>query len=233
MKNIISILLVLFCSASMLSQRLVEKQEAVSKDETIYLNLKFANDIKVEQWDKDQVAIEVSVSIDDGEGNSYYDLKTKRTSGELKVYSDFGDYFKMKQEKRNRNNHYYNHSSTEIDYVVKIPRNASLRVKSISGSLMANTFDGTLRTDLISGDITLKKYNGDLRLKTVSGDVDVTMNKAKIDVRTVTGTIYSDLDIDQNGRKSSGSNTIRGVINNGDELIVMETVSGNIYMRKG
>lgn len=62
----------------------------------------------------------------------------------------------------------------------------------------------------------------------------MTINKAKINASTLTGTIYSDFDIDTDRRKSShGTNKITGTINNGNELIVMETISGNIYMRKG
>ena len=111
-----------------------------------------------------------------------------------------------------------------------------MKVKSISGDVVADSFAGTLRTDLVSGDVTIKDYNGDLRLKTVSGDLDVTMDKAKIDAKTLTGTIYSDLNIDQGnnkGKRSSGYNKVVGNVNNGSNLVVLETVSGNIYMRKG
>lgn len=234
MKNIFIIVLALTFGASALGQtREVSKTEAVSNNEEIYLNLKFAGDIKVEQWDKNEVSIDAVVHVDNGEGNEQYSLKTERNDGELKIYSDFGDYFTERNKYwEDKPKNYV--SQTEINYIVKVPRNCNLRVKSISGSLQSTSFKGELKTELIAGDITLKEYDGRMRLKTVSGDVDVTMNKARVDASTVTGTIYSDLDIDMgNSSKNRGGNRIKGTVNNGEELIVLTTVSGNIYMRKG
>jgi len=229
MKHII-LALCLLIAASALAQRNVEKQEQISKSESVYLNFKFANDIKVEQWNKNEVSIKASVYLDNGEGNDAFSLKTDRSSGVVKIYSDFGDYFEQKQKERKN---WTGNRTTEINYVVYVPKGVSLRVKSISGSLEMNTFIGDLRTDLISGDITLKKYDGELRLKTVSGDVDVVIDKALIDASTVTGTIYSDLDIQQNSKKNYGTIQIKGSVNKGTEPLKLKTVSGDIYMRKG
>ncbi|MDC8002980.1 hypothetical protein POV27_02895 [Aureisphaera galaxeae] len=230
MKKVIICALLLLGGSQLLAQRAVELTESVSSSQEVFLHFKFADNIKLIQWDRNEAKVEASVQIDDGEGNEYFSLKTKEMGSELKVYSDFGEYFEQKRKKDNWCNH-----ETEIDYVVYIPRNAEIEVKSISGSVESDRYNGSLRTDLVSGDVTIKNYSGDLRLKTVSGDLDVTMNKAKIDARTVTGTIYSDLDIDmktKNG-KSYGGNKVLGTVNGGSELIVLNTVSGNIYMRKG
>ncbi len=228
MKTHILLAMTMLFIASTTAQRNVEKVEAVSTGQDIFLNFQFAQDIQVEQWNKNEVVVKASVNIDEGEGNNDFSLKTENSSGRLKIASDFGDYFK---KNRNRNNCYNN---TEINYTVYIPKGANLKVKSISGSVAADSFIGNLTTDLISGNVTIKNYDGALKLKTISGDVDVTMNKAKINASTLTGTIYSDLDINKDEhRNSTGSNKIIGTINNGNELIVMETISGNIYMRKG
>ena len=228
MKTHILLAFTMLFLATMTAQRNVEKTEPVSTGQDVFLNFKFAQDIQVEQWNKNEVSIKASVSIDNGDGNDDFSLKTEKGSGSLKISSDFGDYFKRSRKRNNCN------SNTEINYTVYIPRGVNLKVKSISGSLIAKSFKGNLTTDLISGDVTIKDYDGELKLKTISGDVDVTMNKAKINASTLTGTIYSDLDIDKDQRKTShGTNKITGTINKGSELIVMETISGNIYMRKG
>ncbi len=211
-------------------QRNVETTESLSSGQELYVDFKFANDIKIEQWSGNNVQVKATVNIDNGEGNEYFSLKTDRSSDQLRIESDFGDYFKKKNRWDNCNN------VTDINYVVYVPRNATMKVKSISGDVTSDSFSGTLRTDLVSGDVTIKDYNGDLRLKTVSGDLDVTMNRARVDAKTLTGTIYSDLDIDmgdREGKRSHGYNKVIGTVNNGGDLVVMETVSGNIYMRKG
>jgi DUF4097 and DUF4098 domain-containing protein YvlB len=91
-----------------------------------------------------------------------------------------------------------------------------------------------LKTDLVSGNVTIKKYDGELWLKTVSGDLDVTMNNAEVNAKTLTGTIYSNIDIDMANKKKQGHgyNKINGTINGGGSLVKMDTVSGDIYMRK-
>ena len=231
MKTHILLAITMLFIASMTAQRNVEKTELISANQDITLDFQFAQDIQVEQWNKNEVVIKASVNIDDGKGNEYFSLKTDKRAGGLKISSDYGDYFKTKEKNRNGNNCSTN---TEIDYVIYVPKGVILKVKSISGSLSAKSFIGNLTTDLISGDVTIKNYDGALTLKTISGDVDVTMNKAKINVSTLTGTIYSDLNINKdNHSNSAGSNKIKGTINNGKELVIMETISGNIYMRKG
>lgn len=232
MKKSIIIVFAIFFGMQLQAQRAVEKTENVGNNQEISVDFKFANDIRVEQWNKNEVLVKAQVTIDDGEGDSYFSLKSDRSSNQVKIYSDFGGYFKKKSRENSWGN---NNNTTEIDYVVYVPNNATIRLKSISGSVEADSFKGSMSTDLISGNVTIKQYQGEMTLKTVSGDLDVTMNKARVDARTVTGTIYSDLDIDQSGRsdRSHGGNKVIGKVNNGDVLLVLKTVSGNIYMRKG
>jgi len=233
MKKLI-LLLVLIATCSMHAQRLVETSVDLSNSQDIFLEFKFAHDIKIEQWNKNEIQIKAEVTIDDGEGNDYYSLKTEESSGTVEIRSDFGDYFKMKQKK---DKNYWNgrNSTTNINYVVYVPMNATLKVKSISGSVEANSYSGFLKTDLISGDVTVKKYDGELHLKTISGDLDVTFKNADVNAKTLTGTIYANLDVEMNdsSKQSGGHNKVQGKINNGGKLVKMETISGDIFLRKG
>ncbi len=230
MKKLIICMLFMLGANLAFAQRSVELTERVSSNQEVLFNFKFADKIKLVQWDRNETKVEASVQIDDGAGNESFSIKTKEMGSQVKIYSDFGDYFEKKQKKDNWCNH-----ETDINYVVYVPKNVEVEVKSISGSVASDSYNGSLRTDLVSGDVTIKRYSGALRLKTVSGDLDVTMNKARIDASSVTGTIYSDLNIDMKKKKggSYGSNKVLGTVNGGDELIVLSTVSGNIYMRKG
>lgn len=226
MKNIINLVCILLVTITVNAQRKVEKSVKVSKNQELYVHFKFANNIEVKQWNQNRMEVRASVNLNDGEGNEHFNLKTSDNGDQVKIYSDFGNYFKRKRN-WNKNN------TTEISYVVYVPKNATLKVKSISGSLESNSFSGNLTTDLISGNITLKKYQGKMLLKTVSGDVDVAISRAKINAKTVTGTIYSDLTIDKSySQNKSYSSKIRGTVNNGTQTLNMSTVSGNIYMRK-
>ena len=227
MKKFINLALILLVTITVNAQRNVEKSVKVSKNQELYVHFKFANNIEVKQWNQNRIEVRATVNLNDGEGNKHFSLKTSENGNQVKIYSDFGNYFKRK---RNWNQH----NTTKINYVVYVPKHATLTVKSISGSLEADSYTGDLTTDLISGDITIKKYQGEMHLKTVSGDVDVAISKAKVNAKTVTGTIYSDLKIDKSySQNKSYSSKIRGTVNNGSVALSMTTVSGNIYMRKG
>jgi len=226
MKKIINLAIILLVSITVNAQRNVEKSVNISKNQSLYVHFKFASNIEVKQWNQHKIEVKATVNLNNGEGDKHFSLKTSKTGNQVKIYSDFGNYFKRKRS-------WNQHNTTKINYVVYVPKNSSLTVKSISGSLEAASYTGDLTTDLISGNITIQKYRGEMHLKTVSGDVDVAISKAKINAKTVTGTIYSDLKIEKSyNEHRSYSSKIRGTVNNGTEALHMATVSGNIYLRK-
>lgn len=226
-------ILALLSVMSMQAQKEVTFSENLKADQDLYLNFKFAQDIKIEHGSTNELIVRASVNIEDGDGDDAFSIKTDNSSERLKVYSDFGDYFKNRWNDKSRRNC---NTNTEINYVVIVPKGINLKVKSISGSLYIDTFNGDLVTDLISGDVTIKKYNGELRLKTISGALDVTVNKADLNAKSLTGTIYSDIDFEKDHSKKhyNGShNKVSKQINGGSQPLNMETISGNIYIRKG
>jgi hypothetical protein len=230
MKKILLAVLVLSITFTGIAQRKVDETFRINGAQKVKLHLKFAREIKIVQGAGNDIRLTASVNIDEGAGNSVYQLKTSEASGIFLVEDDYGDYF---EKKRKENDGKSYGTNIEITYVIYVPENISLIVKSISGDLIAENFKGDLETDLVSGDVGIKEYKGKLTLKTVSGSLDVSMNTANIDARTVTGTIYSDLDIDMQNKKEGGySSHIKGTVNGGKELVKLETVSGNIYMRK-
>ncbi len=236
------IIVALLSVVTLNAQKQVEVKEQISKDQEVFINFKFAQDIKVVHGNTNEIIVKASVNIDDGTGNDNYSIKSENSSGQLKLYSDFGDYFKSKKRnvyysnKDGKNNNCDCCSTSDINYVVIVPKNIKLRIKSISGSVFADAYEGDLVTDLISGDVTIKKYNGELRLKTISGALDIKVNKAKLNAKSVTGTIYSDLDFEKTDLGKHGksfNNKVSKQINGGTFPLIMETVSGNIYIRKG
>ena len=231
MKKIV--ILALLSVVTLHAQKELTFIENLKSNQDLYVNFKFAQDIKIEHGKTNEVIVKASVNIDDGEGNDAFSIKTDKSSGRLKMYSDFGDYFKNKWNDKSRRNC---NSNTEINYVVIVPKGVNLKVKSISGSVYMDTFNGDLVTDLISGDVTVKKYNGELRLKTISGALDVTVNKADLNAKSLTGTIYSDIEFKTDSSKkyyNGSNNKVSKQINGGSQPLDMETISGNIYIRKG
>lgn len=163
----------------------------------------------------------------------------------MKINSDYGDYFKKYRsyyshkhshkgdDKKDDNYQSHKHSNI-VNYVIYVPKEMYLKVKSISGSVDAENYVGVLNLDLISGNITVKKHSKNMRLKTISGDIDIFVSDAKFEARTLTGGIYSDLDIDfnENKKKRSYGSKIVATIKKGTASLKLNTISGDIYLRK-
>ena len=121
----------------------------------------------------------------------------------------------------------------EISYVINVPKGMNLKVKSISGNVQADAYAGYLNLDLISGDIDIKKHSQNMKLKTISGDIDIYVSDATFEAKTLTGGIYSDLDIDfSQNKKRNHSNRIRATVKSGSATLDLDTISGDIFLRK-
>lgn len=239
----------LLCAFNNLSaQKKVTENTKANNIEDVMVHVKFANNIVVKNWSKNEISVEATVNIDDNEHNDYFSFKTKNVGGYYTVTSDYGEYFKKyrsyyshkhshnddetKDKKDDNDCHNHRHSNI-VNYVIYVPKNMNLKIKSISGSMEAESYVGVLQTDLISGNITIKKHSKDMYLKTISGDIDIYVSDATFTAKSLSGGIYSDLDIDfdKNKKKGYGSK-IRAKVNNGTASLNLNTISGDIYLRK-
>lgn len=239
----------LLCTFNNLSaQQKVTENTKANGIEDVYVHLKFANTIVVKNWSKNEISIEATVNLDDNEHNDYFSLKADKIGETYKIVSDYGEYFKKyrsyyahKQSHTDEDNNEQNEDknccnnkySNIVNYVIYVPNNMQLNIKSISGSVEADSFIGTLKLDLISGNITIKKHSKDMYLKTISGDIDIYVDDAKLEAKTLTGGVYSDLDIDFSQNKKSGyGSKIKTTINKGTAFLKLNTISGDIFLRK-
>ncbi len=222
------------------AQKKITENASSNNINDVYVHLKFANNIIVKNWNKNEISVEATVNLDDNEHNDYFSLKSENIGSTYKIRSEYGDYFKKYRsyyhndgdEKTNKKANYHNHKNI-VNYVIYVPKNMNLKVKSISGDVEAENFVGILNLDLISGNITVKKHSKEMQLKTISGDIDIYVADAKLEAKTLTGGVYSDLEIDfdKNKKKGFGSKIVT-TINKGTAFLKLNTISGDIYLRK-
>jgi len=117
--------------------------------------------------------------------------------------------------------------------------NASIDIKQVSGPVVVNSTSGNI--DLVYSSLAQDKPNA---LKTISGYIDVTLpgnSKAKLGINNISGRVYSDLDIeaaDKGGKKAEdlsplgGMTNFKGLINGGGVQLKVNSISGDIYLRK-
>ena len=245
MKKVFLFIGLLLTFNNLTAQKKVVEKISSSNIEDVFVHVKFANDIVVKNWDRNEISVEAEVNINDNEENDYFSFKTDKIGSTFTVKSDYGTFFK---EHRNTNRNSEGkvihgdcnsvkyctcHNKVLVNYVIYVPRKMELKVKSISGDVAATEYEGVLNLDLISGNITVKKHSKEMNLKTISGDIDVFISDATFEAKTLTGGIYSDLDIDfEKARKREYGSRIVGTIKKGNASLRLNTISGDIFLRK-
>lgn len=216
-------LIILLCLASFglwAQPKKVTASVPVAGQSLLDLEFAFADDIEFQTWDKDEVLVEVMVEINNGEDNDIFSLSTETSSSMIYIEMDEDMWKKLSKEKDGKWNH-CSYTST-INYKVYLPSKLSVR---------ANT---------ISGDYVFDYFGSEMKLKTISGAIDVTIPEKRgmdFKAKTISGEIYSDIEIEypygKEGLRQIVGQDVRGRVSSGGVESNFETISGNIYLRKG
>jgi len=225
-------LLLLLASQSRAQPRIVERSFTMSDKQTVELDLKFGQSIIVKGWDKKEVSFRAVIEINNGRLNDALILDFREEENIMAISSDFDN--KMLNQGRRTDCPGYEYPTftwsnddnravcSDIAYEIYVPRDIDLRIESISS------------------DIELSGLQGPIRAKSISGFVDLSwpVNRgAEISMKTVSGEVYSGIDqLSLQNRKGGAplvGYEIRASVGSGGPWINLESVSGNIYIRKG
>ncbi len=139
------------------------------------------------------------------------------------------------------------HAEVNTTYIVEnfegeaeiMALNSQLKMNNISGPVVANATNGNI--EIVFAKLTPEKPNS---IVSVNGFVDVTLPKntaANLEMNTVNGEAYTDWDIQVDKDASSAMPmgmgnmnvfNIAGAINGGGIPISIQSVNGDIYLRK-
>ncbi|MGV3540838.1 MAG: hypothetical protein ACO1OQ_13575 [Rufibacter sp.] len=237
MKKLLIVALLLWGSlAAHAQKKVVEKTFALPATKKVALNLKFANDIKLTAWDKNEALIKVCYEINGGQLNEALVLTFDDSQDQLRVLEDLKHaMFKDANidslacpEGYSRNFNSYNTKTgkatnfacTRIDFEIFLPRNANI----------------TLET--ISGNVEVRGLTGSINAKSISGFVDMdwpTQQGAAVSLKTITGEVYSDLEIALNDKRQESpivGYDLKGKVKEGGPSVKLESISNDIYFRR-
>ncbi|PSR56377.1 hypothetical protein AHMF7605_24200 [Adhaeribacter arboris] len=218
--------------ATAVAQKVVEKTLPVAANQEIDLQLKFGNSIKITAWDKNEVYVKVTYSINSGRLNDALLLDFHSGPDGPRVSVDL-DHDLLKTGRAEdcpdtqygRNHSSYNgqdyYSCSQIDYEIRVPR---------TNSIVVNT---------INGDIELRDLTGPVNAKSISGFVDMNWPDKKgatVSLKTITGEVFSDLNIAFTNKQKEipiVGYQLKGDLNGGGNRVKLETISNNVYFRKG
>lgn len=213
-KYILTAILIVASIVTSFSQKVITKKLDV-QGKKMEMKFDFADSIRIEAWNKNTVELEVSVNIDNNRFNDYYKLNENNFSGDIDWVEKI-DFEAIKKIKGSGNNCNFDKM---IRYKLKVPSNLEFSLKTIAGQII---LEGSL---------------GKMSVNSISGFIDYAVPasmKARINLSTVTGDVYSNLKFDNKPSKEmSWVGTKRDLtLNSGSLPIKLETVSGNIYLRK-
>jgi opacity protein-like surface antigen len=175
--------LLLTGSCPALAQRIVTQTATMAAGQSVFLDLKYAHNIRVRAGAG--LSVRASVVINDNQQNDLYSLGLQTTGSELSVVEKL-DEEKLRQTKftgdcdggsRNNGSHGLNVGykrsektgglrptfnrnrgdnysyCTKIDYEVTVPAGTALRLNTISGDLDLGGLNGAVTAKTISGDV--------------------------------------------------------------------------------
>ncbi len=235
MKKVLSAIIMLSCVFSY-AQKVIEKNIAY-KNQSIYLDVKFASEIEVKTWDKSTLYFKADIYTKEGKYLDLYKVDINEGNSSIEIASDTETILKRFWEDRkkmspNKKKYYYNSEEWfEFKYVLYVPKNTRFKVSSINGDLISELIEGDFTADLINGDIDIKKYAGQLDLKTINGEIDIKMIDADLVAETIHGDIFADEKLKFTSSDRYVGQKIAGRTANGKNRLRLNTINGNMYLR--
>jgi predicted membrane protein len=209
MKNIIAIVAICCIMPEIQAQKVIEKRLNFDNKKKLVLDLQITDSINIQTWKKSEVYAYASVNINENQNNEIYHTSFSESGDQLEVKAKFEEgYFK------NRKN---NCITSEIEWKIMVPENAEISVKTINGNIIITGPAASVKAHTISGFIDMG----------IASD-----KKADLSLKTITGNIYTDLQLASNVTNRVVELKILERLNGGGAPINLESVSGDIFLRK-
>lgn len=206
--SVILIVFGLFIS-QLQGQQIIEKHLNFSGKESISLNIQIADSIIINTWNKNEVYVKASVSINENKDNEAYETSFDESGRTISIKANFREnYFKGKNNCCNE---------ADIFWQVYLPEKAKFSVETINA------------------DITITGQTSEMNVKSISGFIDLAVpanKQADIDFSTISGMMYSNHKLALDEQHTGIPSRITEKFNNGGAPIRLETISGDIFFRK-
>jgi hypothetical protein len=224
-----------------LAQTVVNQAYPVQAGQTIRFHFDYPELIKVSTWDKNEVSIQGTVSINAGENDDAFRLSSSVRGNILVIESEIVNLknlprritvmregkkmiFKNKSALRdydpdNRNNYKFYSEGVDMDIVleIRVPKEMVTKIESVYGM------------------VEIKNFNGPLVVDATYGGIDASLSESKtgeLKAETNFGQIYSNLDHSFSGQEEENFHTlVSAQLGNGPDYR-FESKYGNVYLRK-
>lgn len=197
------------------AQKIIEKHIDFSQKDLIALNIQIADSIRIITWNKNEVYVKASIDINDNKDNDLYRMTFGDSGSTVAVLAKIADHEKTNKGWNDKCNCYCMQSQIYCD--IYIPENVNFSVESINAN------------------ITITGKTAAVHAKSISGFIDLAVDpqrRADLKLNTITGTVYSDLAVNTGRNTRIVGTKISDMVNGGGKPISLETISGDIFLRK-
>lgn len=225
------------------AQTVVNKSVPVQSGQTIVMHFDYPELIRVTTWDKNEISIQGSVSINGGENDDAFILENTTSGNTIRINSEIRDLKKLPQritinhngqkimfrDKAEFNKYQAEHGRNyntmswgpeiNIELEIKVPRNTETDITSVYGM------------------VEVKNFTGPLTVDATYGGVDAALSErsvGELSAETNFGQIYSNLDIKLGGDqfKDKDFYTFVSAKPGSGPKYSFESKFGNVYLRK-
>lgn len=228
-KKPLLLLCLLLISVGLQAQKVIKKNIPYQKGQQIRLDLPIAETIRLSGWDKDEIALVATITINNNTLNEALVLEVDESGEAIQLEASFNEELLKKAKAADCPDALTSYREddgegfsvcTDIIYELKVPRNADLKLETISANVEAEGLQGANQ------------------IKSISGFIDFSwpqQHEADIRLQSVTGELYTDLDFEILNKEETPPMVgyeLKGKKGGGGPLLELETISSNIYLRK-
>ncbi|MFD2588953.1 hypothetical protein ACFSQJ_18655 [Croceitalea marina] len=236
MKTLSFLVYGLLSVTTVFAQKIIEKNIPY-ENQSIYLDVKFAENIDVKTWDKTTVYFKASIYTEDSQFQDFYRLNVEENNDIIAITSEAEGVFKayrkdcLEKNPSKKRNCYNTGDLTEFKYTLYVPKNAKFKISSINGDLKSDLIEGNFTAELINGNIDIKKYSGALNLSTINGEIDLKITSTSFVAETIHGDIYANEALDIVSQDKHVGRKVWSEDSGAKNRLKLNTINGNMYLR--
>jgi len=204
----------------------IEAEIAFPSGGTIWIDVTVGGDIHVEGWDRENVSMRAEKS---GRDSELVTVSLEKQSRGASVLAE------IPAHARNRS------VSCSVDVFLRVPRESSLEIEIMGGSIEVAELEGTISGRTMGGAIDLEKLTGRVQLTTMGGDISVARSNLDGTVRTMGGDIILEdvsggLDASTMGgrvsRTGASADSDPRSASSADKVVNISTMGGEIDIKE-
>lgn len=239
MKTILYWLIMAMVPGIALSQTKINKSYPVKKGDAVVLSFDYPKVIHISSWDKNEIGIEATVKINDGESNSAFTLQDSNTEGILTIKNKL-DLDKIPEAYYVKENGIRTRLNSKADLDAYIKEKSGAKISTYQTKDIEVTINIKLPADInatvssVYGIVELKDFKGPIKVDAKYGGIDASISQSaigKIKLTNRYGKIYTNMVLKPTEMKEENFFTSLTAAPGIGPSYDLSSSYGNIYLR--